>query len=100
MSERELQDAIIETANVCGWLVYHTWRSDHSPSGFPDLTLVRAGRLIFAELKSAKGKLTVNQRQWVRALERAGQEVYVWYPQDLDDAIRILNTPRQDREAG
>ncbi len=95
MTERELQDAIIEVAKLTGWMVYHTWRSDHSPAGFPDLVLVRDGRLIFAELKSAKGKLTVNQRQWLRALERAGQEVYVWYPADLDDAIRIINQPRR-----
>lgn len=95
MTERELQDTIIECARVCGWLTYHTWRSDHSPAGFPDLVLVRDGRLIYAELKSAKGKLTVNQRQWIRALERAGQEVYVWYPHDLDAAIRVLNTPRR-----
>ena len=47
--------------------------------GFPDEVLVRAGGLVFAELKSEKGKLSDEQRAWPEALRAvAGVEVYEW----------------------
>ena len=58
MTEAQLQDAIVQMARVLGWLVYHTFDSRRSAAGFPDLVMVRNGRLIFAELKSATGKAT------------------------------------------
>lgn len=83
MSERELEDAVEALARTCGWLVYHTHDSRRSEAGFPDIVMLREGRLIFAELKSQKGLLGREQRRWLSALiatERV--EVYVWRPED------------------
>jgi len=71
-------------ARLCGWLVYHTFNSSKSDPGFPDLVLVRDGRIVYAELKTEKGRLTKHQRDWLKALDDAGQEVYVWRPSDWD----------------
>lgn len=72
MTERQLQDAIVELARLLGWLVYHTHDSRHSAAGFPDLVLVRGVRIVFAELKSANGELAPAQIAWLEAFERVG----------------------------
>ena len=82
MTETQLQSAIIELARVTGWLCYHTHDSRHSAKGFPDLCMVRCGRVIFAELKSEKGKLTPEQEQWQIRLVQTDAEYYVWRPVD------------------
>jgi hypothetical protein len=66
-----------------------------SPWGYPDLTLVRPGRLIFAELKSAQGKLTREQALWLSMLERSipAVEVYTWYPADWSTIQEVLGQP-------
>ena len=80
MTERELQNAVLELAGYLGWLTYHTYDSRRSNAGFPDLALVRPGRLIFAELKSAKGKVSDAQVRWIALLQTVA-EAYVWYPE-------------------
>ena len=94
MSERELQDAVLQAAKVMGWLAYHTFDSRRSGEGFPDIVLVhpKRGVLLFVELKSETGQLTLAQKDWRDALE--GIVVYlgstVWRPSDLDTALATL----------
>lgn len=91
ITEAELQALIVEAAKAFGWLSYHTHNSRHSAAGFPDLVLVRTGELLFVELKSAKGKLTAAQSEWLNALDGATTvEANVWRPRDLTDALSRL----------
>lgn len=77
-----------------GWLRYHTHRSDFSPAGFPDETLVRGERLVFAELKSAKGVVSDLQQLWLDALAAVpGVEVHVFRPADWERVVEILAPP-------
>ena len=92
MTEAELQNAIIQLAKMSGWLVTHfrpgimrsgRWATPlQGDPGYPDLTMTRKGRLIFAELKSAKGKVSPEQEQWLSALSECTVEVYTWRPED------------------
>lgn len=86
MSERELQDRyVIPAARKLGWKVYHTWNSQNSEAGFPDLVMVHPNqrRLIFAELKSETGRVSMSQRVWLTALGRVtGVEACLWRPRD------------------
>lgn len=87
MTERELRDYVVDAARKLGWLEYHTWASIHSPAGCPDLILCRwnayRGRLLFAELKSAKGMISPAQEAWLAALRSVRKvEVYLWRPAD------------------
>ena len=84
MTEKEFQAQVIEMAKAFGWLVYHTWNSQHSAAGFPDLVMVRGGRLIFAELKTEKGKVSDAQVVWIMEIGSSGTEVYIWRPSDID----------------
>ena len=103
-TERDLQDLVAELAGWAGWRVAH-FRNSRTPSGghatavqydgagFPDLTLTKAGRVIFAELKSQKGRVSENQTAWLLELQGPHTEVYVWRPSDwLDGTIRRILT--------
>lgn len=107
ISERNFQRQVLDLAGVLGWRVYHTWLSVRSAPGFPDLVLCRAetdttgrpipgtGRLIFAELKSATGKPTPAQSEWLALLEAVpGVEAYLWRPHDLEGIARVLRCNR------
>ncbi len=69
----------------------HGWRTAVSGDGkgFCDLLLVRE-RVIFAELKAKKGKLSPEQQAWSEVLKEAKQEVYLWFPKDWPEIKRIL----------
>jgi len=68
MSEADLQRSIIICARDMGWLAYATYRSMRSEPGFPDLVLVRPPRVMFLELKTAKGRLS--KGRWNKAGSR------------------------------
>jgi hypothetical protein len=75
-----------------GWRPYHTHDSRKSQPGFPDLTLVRPPRLIFAELKTMTGVVTTEQEEWLDDLWQVpGVEAYLWRPSDLETITRCLN---------
>ena len=93
VSEKAFNQAVVDTARRWGWLVYHSWNSQHSAAGWPDLAMVRDGRLILAELKIGQRKVRPDQEEWLDALRRVGPpvEVKVWrWPDSWDDIIRTL----------
>ena len=80
-------------ARLNGWRVYHTHSSMHSAKGFPDLVMVKAGRLVFAELKAQRGQTTREQEDWLAALGDVFPEmveVFVWRPGDWDQVTDVL----------
>ena len=89
-TERAFQAEVVKLAHLLGWKTYHTWNSKHSAAGFPDLVLVRRPRVIFAELKSERGKASSDQLAWLDALEQCGQEVYQWRPSQWKLIERLL----------
>lgn len=93
MNEAELSANVIEAARLRGWVVAHFrpartehgWRTpvEADGAGFPDLVLARPPRLIFAELKGERGRLSEPQQAWLELLgEVEGPlEVFVWRPE-------------------
>ena len=91
MTEKQLQNNILQLASLSGWLAYHTFNSRRSEPGFPDLVLARRDRLLFAELKSAKGRLTSEQKAWAAALKETSAEIYLWRPKDwIDGTVQSI----------
>ena len=108
IAEKEFQATVIDLARSLGWIVGFTHDSRKSEPGEPDLRMVHPDqhRVIFAELKTVKGKLTIGglnkagrwmtgQDQWGEVLsECLGVEYYLWRPDGLDGEIeRILRGP-------
>lgn len=91
MSEHVFMGQVVQFARLCGWRVYHTHDSRRSEPGYPDLSMVRRGRHVYAELKSASGKPTAAQVEWLDLLRACpGHEVYLWRPCDWDEIQRVL----------
>ena len=96
-SEKLFESKVKQLALLNGWHMFHAsphqvrpgvFRSDGK--GFPDLTLAKSptashqGGLIFAELKTAVGRLSKEQELWLKELSGTGDaEVYIWRPADL-----------------
>lgn len=98
-SERAFQDRVIGLARYYQWRVYHApaggkgGRVDFEQRGrgFPDLVLVKPPRLVVAELKTATGRVSPAQREWLDDLAAVPSvEAYLWRPQDLETIARIL----------
>lgn|SRR5215472_3359906 len=87
MPERELSENVRALAAAYRIPAYHTYRSRNSAPGFPDWVFAGT-RVLFRELKTAKGRLTSPQREWEAALRGAGADYGVWRPADwLDGTI-------------
>lgn len=98
LTEKQWQQRVVDFARLKRWKVYHTFDSRHSAAGFPDLVLVRAPHIIFAELKTdrAASKLSPAQQMWIDALAECMPtnphvEVYVWRPANWSDVRAILH---------
>jgi hypothetical protein len=92
MTEKQFEAQVKELAKLLGYKYYHTYRSIHSPAGFPDCVFVRE-RVVYAELKVGKNQPTPEQYEWLNALAEAGQEVYLWYPDDWQEILSVLREP-------
>ena len=96
VSEKTFAQTVVDIATRGQWTVYRTYRSTRSPAGFPDLVLVRSGRLIFAELKREGKAPTPAQQAWLAQLREVRERcypsvlVFVWRPTDIDEIRRIL----------
>lgn len=102
--EAEFQAQVIQLARLLGWRVAHFraaqtkrgWRTPVSAdgAGFPDLVLARKGRVIFAELKTQRGKLSTAQECWQNELSGLPNDdrvlVTVWRPADWSDIEAAL----------
>ena len=92
VTEAELQASVLDMSQLRGWLSYHVYDSRRSAAGFPDLVLVRGDRLVFAELKRERGRVTTEQRHWLDALgEVTRVDARLWRPSDwraIEEALR------------
>jgi len=90
-TEKDFSEAVVDYARSQGWEVWRTWYSAHSPPGEPDLRMVRPPRVVFAELKTMKGKLSEHQKRARDLLEECGGvEYFLWRPDDWSSIEDIL----------
>ena len=100
LTEKQFTWQVLETAELFKWRATHFrpartlkgWRTSISgDAGFPDLTLARPPRVIFAELKVGKGKLSPDEEIWREILEQCpGIEYYLWTPEDWEEIELVL----------
>lgn len=81
-AEAWLEEQVRVACRDLGLRYYHTHRSQHSPSGFPDDVIVGPTRMVYRELKRESGKPTDEQQAWLDALAAVGQDTGVWRPSD------------------
>ena len=91
ISEASFLQQVKGLAYIHGWDCHHAQPSmtrtgryiTTGAAGFPDLVLAHKVKgLIFAELKTAKGKTSIAQEHWLTILHPHA-ECYIWRPEDL-----------------
>jgi hypothetical protein len=94
MTEDDLLRAVLDMARLFGLRTAH-FRPAQSKAGnwitavagdgkgYPDLTIVGPGGLMFRELKSSRGAPTPEQKDWILRLRSAGADAAIWRPADL-----------------
>lgn len=107
LTEKQLQNAVLEMAKRLGWRTAHFGNTvkivkrgagyktipDKAAAGFPDLVMVRPPRIIFVELKDHSGQLSDLQTEWIQDLMRCAKEgveeveAYIWRPNDWESGI-------------
>ena len=99
ISEASFMAQVKSLAYIHGWAFHHqapmrTPRGNIMTGGsvgFPDLVLCHPVKgLVFAELKTTKGKTSVAQDHWLAILNRHA-EVYVWRPEQLQEIEHRLS---------
>ena len=90
MTEKQLQEVVRQACKAIGLLHYHTHDARRSEPGFPDCVIVGT-HVIFAELKTEKGKLSADQKVWRDRILDAGGDWHLWRPSDWTcDYIRDI----------
>lgn len=64
---------------------FHARSAIGSEAGWPDWVIIGPTGILFRELKSQRGELTVEQRRVGSKLAKVGQDWAVWRPQHLLD---------------
>lgn len=103
ITEAEFLGQVLDLAKLCGWWRAHfrpartakgDWRTpcQADAKGFPDLLLLRRGRIVVAECKrSPREKPTAEQLVWLERFRAVpGVEVFLWTPADWDAIERTL----------
>lgn len=113
MSEDDLLRTVLDMAKLFGLLTAHfrpaqlkdkagreRWVTavQGDGKGYPDLTIVGPGGVLFRELKSDTGPVAPEQRKWLARLDEAGADIGVWRPADLrsgriERELRALRRP-------
>jgi len=104
--ERVLHRQVVATADLMGWASWHDEATNtprkcdrcgeavkrrRNKKGWPDLFLFRGSRLIVAELKSEKGRVSPEQQEWLDLFRQIpGVEVFVWKPSDWPEILKVL----------
>jgi hypothetical protein len=100
-TEADFTRQVLALARLCRWRAAHFrpgltrsggWATavQGDGAGFPDLILVKPGRVVVAELKVGRNRPTPGQRAWLQAFESAGVPAYVWRPEDWPEVERVL----------
>jgi len=99
VTERDFSAQIEDLLRIYNWVwchfrparTKHGWVTALSGyPGFPDYFAVKEGVMLIFELKSDKGKVTEYQRLWHDELKKAGKEVLIFRPGDIEEIARIL----------
>lgn len=93
LPESDVLEAVLEAAQIGGWLAAHhpDSRMLKGCPGLPDIVLAHPERgVLWAEVKTRRGRMTGEQTRWAATLMAAGAEWRLVRPADLQEMIAFL----------
>lgn len=95
-SERRYQDQIVQLAEANGWHVWHDNDSRRNDAGLPDLLLIRGAVLLFLEVKTEKGKVSLAQEAFIERLKQVKYvEADVARPRHWEQIAAVLRSAKR-----
>lgn len=85
--EKVVLDQVRQYLRTLGWYVMRIQQGIGCHRGISDLIVVKDGRVVFLECKTAKGKQSEHQRKFQAEVEARGGEYRI--ARCLEDAVRI-----------
>ena len=74
MTETDIRRQVQDYLRWRNWFVFYVLQGLGAYRGIPDLIAVKCGRVLFIELKTARGRQSVHQVKFQADLEAAGGE--------------------------
>jgi hypothetical protein len=96
VTEKRFMAAVVAFAALHKWKVFHPFDSRKSAPGWPDLALVRGGRLVLAELKTESERVSSAQAEWLERLRAVAANsagavtVHLWTPAAWGEIEHVL----------
>ena len=103
LTEAEWLRSVGDALDLTGWAWIHhcparraqgkwtTATQGNSAKGFPDVVAVRPPRVLWLELKTERGRVSVEQNSWLDQLRASGQEAHVLrMPRDWDTFTALI----------
>ena len=89
--ESDIQAAIRDYLRWTGWLVWKNHQTLGSYRGLADLTAVKAGRVVFVEVKTSTGRLSEVQKRFRDDLIRAGGTyILARSVEDVERSLKLM----------
>lgn len=74
ITETDIRRQVRDYLRIRGWFVFHVLQGLGCYLGVTDLIAVKDGRVLFIELKTARGRQSQHQKKFQADLEAAGGE--------------------------
>ena len=74
VTETDIRHQVQDYLRIKGWFVFYILQGLGAYKGIPDLIAIRDGRVLFIELKTARGRQSDYQKKFQADLEAAGGE--------------------------
>lgn len=86
-TEKEIQNEIRRYLQIRGWYVIRIQQGMGAHKGLSDLIAVKSGRVVFAEIKTPRGRLSEYQERFREEIAAHGGEYAVL--RSVEDAMRL-----------
>ena len=88
ITENDVKRVVKDYLNIKGYFNFHILQGIGSFKGIPDIIAIKAGRVLFLEIKKPKGKQSEYQKQFQIFIEGHGGEYYI--VRSLEDLMKII----------
>lgn len=84
--ERDIKAQVRQYLALKGWAVFNILQTFGCHKGISDLICIRNGRVVFVELKTARGRLSEHQMRFRQEIAEHGGEYVVW--RSVEDVLQ------------